>query len=313
MSATFEPSASITALQQRACLLRKLREYFFSHNVLEVDVPVIAKHAVSDVHLSSLEVKVGNQSQYLQTSPEYFMKRLLAAGSGSIYTVTKAFRNDENGSRHRPEFSMLEWYRLGFDDRQLMQDVINLMAFIGVNTVIERVSYADVFQQYTNMNPHQASESDLGRYCWNKFQVDWPNSHKETWLDVIFSQEIEPHLQQPILVYDFPECQSALAKVMPNQHGHQVAKRFELYWQGIELANGYWELTDVHEQKERFLLDNVSRKNLGLNAVEPDPYFLSALEHGLPECAGIALGIDRLLMCLMKTKNIREVMTFADG
>ncbi len=306
----FGPTADFSALRLRADVLRKIRQYFFDHHVLEVDVPVLAEHSVTDVYLSALSVSVMGQVQYLQTSPEYYMKRLLAAGSSSIYTIVKAFRADEKGQRHRPEFSMLEWYRTGIDDRQLMQDVIGLASSIGIDEAFEQVSYRDLFLLHTGLNPHIAETHELAHYCESHFGIDWPNTPRSTWLDIIFSRHIEPQLQAPTLVYDFPSCQCALARVRSNDLGEPVARRFEWYWQGLELANGYWELTDAAVQRDRFEQDNQARIQQHLPAMVMDPHFLAAMEHGLPECAGIALGLDRLMMCLLKTRNIADVMAF---
>ena len=310
-SIAFKPTASLEALAQRAELLASLRGYFRSQRVMEVDIPVLAEHSVTDVHLAALSVTVHGETQYLQTSPEYYLKRLLAAGSGPIYSLGKAFRADDHGTRHRTEFTMLEWYRLGFDDGELRQDVKRLLRNVGVKQAVQEISYSELFMAKTGLNPHVCSDRELADYCLRHFAADWPNTPRSTWLDLIFSSHIEPYLNDPILVYDFPACQCALAKLATNGQGESVAKRFELYWQGIELANGYWELTDVAEQKRRFEYDNQQRQEQGQEPMAIDPYFVAALESGLPECSGIALGVDRLLMCLLKTKNIADVVAFA--
>lgn len=306
----FGPTADFAALRLRADVLNNIRQYFADNRILEVDVPVLAEHSVTDVHLSALSVSVMGQVQYLQTSPEYYMKRLLAAGSGSIYTMIKAFRADEKGQRHRPEFSMLEWYRTDIDDRQLMQDVMSLAAQVGVVEPFKQISYRELFLSHTDINPHTAKTSELASYCDRHFGIDWPNTPRGTWLDVIFSRHVEPQLQLPTLVYDFPACQCALARVMLNDQNESIARRFEWYWQGLELANGYWELSDANEQRQRFEQDNDTRAEQQLPSVKMDPHFLAAMEHGLPDCAGIALGIDRLMMCLFKTRDIAKVITF---
>ena len=309
----FFPSASIEGIKARARLLAAIRAYFTQHKVTEVDVPALGHFSVTDVHLAALAVNVGTQKQYLQTSPEFFMKRLLAAGSGDIYSLAKAYRADESGARHRPEFTMLEWYRCGFNDAALMDDIQALLQAVGVNQPIKKVAYGDIFKEITGLNPHTVSEQALAQYAKSHFNAAWPNTPKSTWLDLIFSQHIEPTLLEPIFVFDFPQCQCALPKIATNSQGEKVAKRFELYWRGIELANGYWELTCATEQRARFKHDNAIRLAQGLKAIEPDPLFLAAIDYGLPECAGVALGIDRLLMCIFNKVDIAEVMTFAES
>lgn len=184
---------------------------------------------------------------------------------------------------------------------------------VGVISPIAQVAYGDVFESITGLNPHSADEKTLAQYALQHFDAAWPNTPKSTWLDLIFSQHIEPTFKLPTLVFDFPACQCALAKIAHNKEGQKVAKRFELYWRGIELANGYWELTCAEEQRARFEQDNQIRTAQGLQAVTPDTNFIAAIEHGLPECAGVALGVDRLLMCLLQEKDIAGVMAFANG
>lgn len=316
MTIGFTPAATINTLKARAQVLAAIRAYFLQHNVTEVDVPALGRFSVTDVHLAALAVEVGDSTQYLQTSPEFYMKRLLAAGMGDIYSLGKAYRADESGSRHRPEFTMLEWYRCGFDDAALMADIAGLLQAVGVSQTIKQVAYGEVFERITGLNPHTAGEQgddSLAQYALQHFDAAWPNTPKSTWLDLIFSQHIEPTFLKPTLVFDFPACQCALAKIANNSAGQKVAKRFELYWQGLELANGYWELTCAQEQRARFEQDNTIRITQGLQPITPDPHFIAAMEHGLPECAGVALGIDRLLMCLLQEKDIAAVMPFAHG
>lgn len=301
----------VRRLQARAQLLRKVRDYFFRHQVMEVDVPALSQYTVTDLHLQGLSVMVNGAQHYLQTSPEFYMKRLLAQNSGSIYSMAKAYRADEAGKKHQPEFTMLEWYRLGFDDTALMADLESLLQYLGCNSVAERVAYRDIFLRYTGINPALASIDELARYAKENLAITWDDDSISTWLDVIFSFCIEPHLQPLTIVYDFPASQCALAKLDINDHGEKVAKRFELYWQGVELANGYWELTCPVEQKRRFEDDNRAREKRGLAKIPIDPHLMSALEAGLPECAGIALGIDRLLMCLQAVDDIRDVSIFS--
>ena len=300
----------VKCLQARAELMHKIRDYFFRHQVMEVDVPALSQYTVTDLHLGGLSVSVNGAQHFLQTSPEYYMKQLLAKGSGSIFNLAKAYRADEVGKKHQPEFTMLEWYRLGFDDVALMADLELLLQSLGCNAVIRRVAYRDIFMQYTGINPTLASIDELSRYAQKNLGISWGDDSLNTWLDVIFSLSVEPNLNAPTMVYDFPASQCALAKLAENPEGERIAKRFELYWQGIELANGYWELTCPLEQRQRFENDNCLRVQRGLPEIPINPHLMAALDSGLPECSGVALGVDRLLMCLLGEDDIRNVSAF---
>ena len=301
---------NLETLYVRAQLLRKIRDYFAEARVLEADVPALAAYSVTDVNLRALDTRWQDKTLYLQTSPEFYLKRLLAAGFGDVYYLGKAYRDDDSAARHQPEFTMLEWYRLGFDDNLLINDVKALLNHIGLAEPLEVCDYRDVFFAKTGLDPHSASEQNLQQYCQDRYELNWDDALRSTWLELIFSFEIEPTLQAPTIVKNFPRCQAALAKVAKDEAGELVAKRFELYWQGLEIANGYWELTDANEQRQRFMDDNRIRLEQGLPEIKPDPDFLAAIEKGLPECAGIALGVDRLLMCLLGKKHIRDVLAF---
>ncbi|HEY7774561.1 MAG TPA: EF-P lysine aminoacylase EpmA [Marinagarivorans sp.] len=307
---TFQSNTPIETLVFRQNMLRNIRDYFYRENVIEVDVPTLSPYSVTDVHLNAMTVDVEKNQYFLQTSPEYYMKRLLASGSGSIYSVVKAYRADESGRRHQPEFTMLEWYRLSYNDTRLMTDVESLLRNLGVTETVQRIAYCDVFKRYTGINPHLAGKDELAEYAKRKLNISWHDDSLGVWLDVIFSTCVEPNLKSPTLVYDFPQVQCALAKITQDSKGQPVAKRFELYWKGVELANGYWELTSAAEQRQRFESDNAVRTKRGLPKVTIDPQFIAALDAGLPECAGVALGVDRLLMCLLDKADIRDVLTF---
>lgn len=273
-------------------------------------MPALGAYSVTDVNLQALTTQWQGKTLYMQTSPEFYLKRLIAGGSGDIYYLGKAYRNDDSAARHQPEFTMLEWYRLGFDDGALIEDVENLLKHIGVNQSVVVCDYKDAFIEKTGLNPHAASVQQLREYCQSRYELNWADAPRSTWLELIFSYEIEPSLIAPTIIKNFPKCQAALAKVANDDNGSLVAKRFELYWQGLEIANGYWELTDPKEQKQRFMDDNHARREQGLPEITPDPDFLAAIETGLPECAGIALGVDRLLMCLLSKTHIRDVTAF---
>ncbi len=307
----WQPGAALPTLEKRAALLANIRRFFFDKNVMEVDVPLLGATTVTDVHLSAPSTTIARQKHHLQTSPEFFMKRLLAAGSGDIYYLGKAVRDDEVGRYHNPEFTMLEWYRLSYTDTRLIEEVCELFHFLSVVEPCKRISYRSLFLEYFSIDPHQASAEDLEKVARSRMEVSWGEEAKSTWLDLLFSHGIEPHLQALTVVYDYPECQSALAKVSEDETGTSVAKRFEVFWRGVELANGYWELTDASAQRSRFEKDLADRKALGIPVPAIDEKFMAAMEVGLPECAGVALGVDRLLLALTKEESLDDVMPFS--
>lgn len=307
----FHPSASLDLLQKRAQLLQQLRAFFFARQIMEVDVPALGQSTVTDVHLEPLQVP---DAGYLQTSPEYFMKRLLAAGVGSIYYLGKAYRRDESGRRHRAEFTLLEWYSVGLDDRELMVQMAELFALLAPETDIRRRSYGEAFQTLLGLCPYRASLAELQALVAAHLELHSPLDNKSACLDLLFSFCVEPQLGPGItFIYDYPAEQCALARLDTNAEGLTVARRFEVYWDGMELANGYWELCNADEQRRRFESDQRIRTANGLNVPDIDQRFLAALEAGLPDCAGVALGVDRLLMRLVGADDIRGVMPFADG
>ncbi len=302
---------SLPLLAKRSKLLSNLRKFFEDNGFLEVDVPVLGSRGVSDPHVHGIETGVLNRPMFLQTSPEYFMKRLLAGGSGSIYYLGKSFRSDQPSSRHNPEFTMLEWYFLGANDEQLMSQLEALLVRLSANINVQRRSYRELFIAACELDPHTASLDELKNAVAQKLNIGWEENDRSTLLDLMFTHIIEPQLHEPTIVYDYPECQCALAKVIEDESGQRVAKRFELFWKGLELANGYWELTDAKVQKERFEQDLEVRKHLGYPVPPLDEAFLSATESGLPECAGIALGVDRLFMCLENLETIDSAQCFS--
>jgi lysyl-tRNA synthetase class 2 len=249
---------------------------------------------------------------YLQTSPEYAMKRLLAMGSGSIYQISKAFRQGEVGRLHNPEFTMLEWYRLGFDHHALMNDVDTLLQRTLKTAPAERVSYADVFMKHLGINPHYASAAELEQIAKQQsIHLTGTLPDRDAWLDLLWTHCLEPVVGQvrPIFLYDFPSSQASLAKIRPTNP--PVASRFEVYFKGLELANGFHELQDAAEQAARFEKDQAFRKQHGFPDKAIDPRFLAALQSGLPDCAGVALGVDRLVMLALGCERISECVSFA--
>ncbi|MET0066071.1 MAG: EF-P lysine aminoacylase EpmA [Candidatus Thiodiazotropha sp.] len=316
----WRPSANPQMLQQRAGMLRRIRQFFDSRDILEVDTPVCARHATTDPAIESFLTRYTGPGAgsglecYLQTSPEFFMKRLLCAGSGPIYQICKVFRDGELGSRHNPEFTLLEWYRPGFDHHALMGEVAELiLSLSGEPLVVERHTYREIFQQTLSLDPHMAEAVEL-RDCAIAQGIAGAEQlqlgHRDAWLDLLLSHLIEPGLGRSGLtfIYDYPASQAALARI--NDEDPPLAQRFELYWQGMELANGFYELQDAEVQRARFEADNRQRRSAGVPQRPADEWLLEAMAEGLPECAGVALGIDRLLMLLTGCRDIREVLSF---
>ena len=308
----WQTGASIQALRQRSELLAQLRGFFHQRQVMEVDVPLLSRATVTDHNIESIQARNGDVAAYLQTSPEYFMKRLLASGSGDIYSLGKAFRSAESGRRHNPEFSLLEWYRCGWDEHQLMDEVAELIATLVPDIAVRRCSYADVFIRHLQIDPHLTGLVDLQRLAVSAGSEAWAEESRANCLDLLFSVLIEPHLDDGlVLVYDYPACQAALAKCAEDSQGRRISRRFEAFLNGVELANGYCELTDATEQAARFAEDQRLRQQSGKAAVAADQHLLAAMEAGLPECAGVALGVDRLLMQLQGAESIEQVMPFS--
>jgi lysyl-tRNA synthetase class 2 len=315
MSSNWRPSASLATLRARAALLERARRYFAETGALEVETPLIVRHAVTDVHLESLEVRSSDAAlrAFLHTSPEYAMKRLLCAGSGDIYQIARVFRGGERGGRHHPEFTMIEWYRVGRDDRGLMDDVERLVAaLLGDQSPVGaavRISYAAAFQASLGIDPLAATAIEL-RAALESQRIDVPPvvaDDRDALLDLAISQAVAPTFATDRLTFltDFPATQAALARVHET-----VAARFEAFWGQLELANGFHELGDPVEQRRRFEEDRVARRARGLPDHIPDPHLLSALAAGLPDCAGVALGFDRLMMVATGARRIDDVIAF---
>ncbi len=320
MTATNEewrPTASIALLVQRAQIIHRIRAFFEARHVIEVETPILSHATVTNPHIMSIEAyfkKIGsteNEVCYLQTSPEYAMKRLLAAGMGSIFQITKSFRQGEIGRLHNPEFSMLEWYRVGFDHHQLMDELSELLLALQFPQA-ERMSVAQVYQSFLGINPHSATISEL-KDCAAQYIQPLPGlpEDKNSYLDLLFTHCIEPSLgfNVPLFIYDFPVSQASLAKI--RQENPPVASRFELYFKGIELANGFHELQDANEQRHRFKKELDYRIKHNIANVPIDEHLLSALSHGLPDCSGVALGLDRLVMLALGQEAISKVLSFA--
>ena len=311
-------------LRIRAEVMTRIRGFFADRGVLEVETPLLASAPVTDLHLAALSTRYrgpghdAGRRLWLQTSPEFAMKRLLAAGSGPLYQVCKAFRDGEAGSRHNPEFTILEWYRPGWDHHRLMDEVGELLdVVLGQGSGRgrgrgERITYSEAFQRHVGIDPHSASPTELAARAHSLLGDAIPDlgDDRDGWLELLLSHVIEPELGRdgPTFVYDYPASQAALARTRPGDP--PVAERFEAWVDGIELANGYHELTDPAEQRQRFEVDLAARRERGLPEVPMDHRLLAAMEHGLPDCAGVAVGVDRVVMLAAGAKRIDEVIAF---
>jgi lysyl-tRNA synthetase class 2 len=312
------PSAPIAALRHRAWLNRLIREFFHVRNVLEVETPILSAGGNTDPNIESLLLDwpaPAPQRRWLRTSPEYALKRLLAAGLGDCYELGRVFRAGEHGRRHNPEFTLLEWYRLGWDHHRLADEVLELvqgaLGMVGrPEAAVERVSYRELFRREAGIDPFDGDADALAAVL-APYDVRADGLTRDDHLDLILTHVIEPRLAQRgglTVVSDYPASQCALARVLPGEP--PVAARFEVYLDGIELANGYHELADAAEQARRFEVDLAVRRTRGQALPAVDAHFLAALAHGLPDCAGVALGVDRLLMAMQGTTAIADVLAF---
>ncbi len=339
MTSSWSPTCEIESLRRRAAILTLIRRFFSTRQVLEVETPSLSRHTVSDPYLQPLLTQ-NVPVRFLQTSPEYAMKRLLAAGSGDIFQICKSFREDEIGHHHNPEFTMLEWYRVNFDMQMLVDEVKQLLVNILPIQGCEQKSYQDLFLAHCNLDPTNATLKEIEVYCRQQGLSDYITSNKkllqdqhsnisttkdeldsdnflqksstilkDIFLDVLFNQCIEPNIgsEKPIVVTHFPKSQAALATI---DEATGCANRFEVYYKQVELANGFNELTCALTQKKRFEQDNMKRRMLGLPTVTIDVDFIACLEHGLPPCSGVALGLDRLVMLALGKTKINEVISF---
>lgn len=309
----WRPSASLAVLRRRAEIAGAVRAYFAAAGVLEVHTPVMMPWASCDPELHNFSAQAagedGGPGGYLQTSPEFAMKRLLAAGSGDIYQLGPAFRAEEAGRHHLAEFTLLEWYRVGFDQHALMDDVESLVRLVIPTLKCERRSYAEIFDARYGLNPHTAGLSALGQRAREAgVELGALRSDRTALLDGLFADALLRNAApgQALFVYDFPREQAAYARINDG-----VAERFELIVGGLEVANGYCELTDGTEQAARMRAENARRVVLGRPQVDIDPCLLAALAAGLPACAGVALGFDRLVMLATGESRIAEVAAFA--
>jgi lysyl-tRNA synthetase class 2 len=313
----WRPTASLGNLRRRAELLGRVRSFFAERGVLEVETPLLGAATVSDLHLASLSCNpsrsAADHTLYLQTSPEFAMKRLLAAHGEPIFQICKAFRDGEGGRLHNLEFTILEWYRPGWDHHRLMAEVDGLLAVTLDTAAGEMTTFRDVFVEHLGLDPLRAADPEIVR-CAAAHGLDrgcgLDDDDRDGWLNLLLSHCVEPHLGRgrPTFVHDFPASQAALARIRDDDP--PVAERFEVWVEGVELANGFHELTDADEQRRRFCDDLSQRHARGLPAVALDERLLAALEHGLPSSAGVALGFDRLVMLACGVNDIADVIPF---
>ncbi len=318
MTAQWKPSASIENLRARAGIMADIRAFFTSRGVWEVETPAMSQAAVTDIHLHAFQTEFVGPGYnngvplHLMTSPEFHMKRLLAAGSGPIFQLCKSFRNEEAGRWHNPEFTMLEWYRPGFDHHALMDEMDAMLMAVLKCPLAERMTYQQAFLSTLNVCPLEA-DMDTLRAAAEKLglaDIASEEEDRDTLLQLLFSVGVEAKIGKtvPAFVYDFPASQAALAKINPDDT--RVAERFEVYYKGIELANGFHELQDADEQLIRFEDDNKKREMMGRDPQPIDFNLIEALRSGLPDCAGVAMGIDRLVMLALSQDHIDTVIAF---
>lgn len=315
----WQPSASFDALRLRARLNATVRAFFAERGVIEVETPVMSMAGNTDPNIASFHLEFSGRTdgaprtRWLRTSPEYPLKRLLAAGFGDCYELGRVFRDGEAGGRHNPEFTMLEWYRLGWDHRQLVVETAELvqaaLALVGRSATLEQVSYHDLYRRQLGVDPATASDGML-REALGDVVIDPAGLTRDDWLDLLMTHRLQPAFPagQLLAVVDYPASQCALARI---RHGDPpVAERFELYLGPLELANGYHELADAREQGDRFDRDLRLRSERGDVQPPRDERLLQALSAGFPACAGVALGMDRLMMAMLGTGRIGDVLAF---
>lgn len=314
------PSGSRDALRLRAWVNRLVREFFFARDVLEVETPMMSRAGNTDPNIASFALEFSgrtdgaSRTRWLRTSPEFPLKRLLAAGVGDCFELGRVFRDGEAGGRHNPEFTMLEWYRVGWTLEPLMDETVALvqaaLSMVGRSATVARVSFRDLYRQQLGVDPMTADLETI-RNAAAGIAIDGDGLTRDDWLDLLMTHRLQPTFghDQIRVVHDYPASQCALAKVV-ERDGMPVAERFELYLGPLELANGYHELTDAAEQRVRFERDVATRSARGEDAPAIDEGLLAALAHGMPACAGVALGVDRLLMAMLDTPRIADVVAF---
>ena len=315
---TWRPNSSVETAVARARMLKSIRAFFEQRDVLEVSTPALSSHTATDPNIESIVAHWSGRDLYLQTSPEHQMKRLLAAGFPDIYQVCNVFRDGESGRHHMPEFTMLEWYRLNLGLPAIIAETIALVSDLLTNTTIDQsplmISYSDAFQNALSLDPMAADVGSLAEAVNADEQLRKSvGDDLDAWLDLAMASRVASTFatNQLTAVYHYPRSQAALARICPEDD--QVADRFELYCGPIELANGFVELTDANEQRGRFLADQEKRKTSGHKHLDIDESLIDALQEGLPPSAGVALGVDRLIMIDQGQDNIHSTVTFTPG
>ena len=315
----WQPSASVEALRLRARLNAEIRAFFVERGVLEVETPILSRAGNTDPNIASFSLQFSGRgdgaprTRWLRTSPEYPLKRLLAAGVGDCYELGRVFRDGEAGARHNPEFTMLEWYRLGWDHLRLVDETAALaqraLALVGKSAQLRRVRYRDLYRDALGLDPFAAGDAEL-RAALGAVEIDPAGLVRDDWLDLLMTHRLQPAFDagELLAVYDYPASQCALARIRDD--APPVAERFELYLGPLELANGYHELRDAAEQGRRFERDRAVRTERGAVSPPPDAALLSALAAGLPACAGVAVGVDRLLMAMLGSERIADALAF---
>lgn len=310
----WQPTICMQNLRLRAQLLEKTRNFFSEHGVLEVETPLLCARTVTEPNIQSFHLLYDNTKRYLQTSPEYAMKRLLASGAPDIYQVCKSFRVGEQGALHNSEFTLIEWYRSGFSLKQMMQETIELISSLlldsNMGSDVEYLSYNEACSRAFGLSLSSLPEKKLKQIAIENGLVLQQDLSLNEYMDFIFSSCVVPTFSENSMtaVFHYPAGQAALAKL--NAQDPSVAERFEVFYRGVELANGYLELIDPQEQLERFLNDQRIRKARNLPVVEIDKRLISSQQHGLPACTGVAVGFDRVMMLAAGASSLSEVMSF---
>lgn len=319
---SFRPHISVETWKQRLQLTGKLHQFFAQREIMEVHTPILSRSSALDPAIDVFEADYfidgashsPRTPRYLSTSPEFHMKRLLASGFPDIYQLSPAFRNGESGTRHNPEFTILEWYRRDYTQHQLMSEVIDLIQTIHPGPSASEITYQQAFIQHTQLDPFACTIAQCQTFIEHAQIPTIESTQLNDYLDYILGLYITPLLgcTQPQFLIEWPADQAALAQTYTDNHGHHVAARFELYIHGLELCNGYQELTDPIEQARRFTADTHERQQLHKRLLHTDHRFLAALDHGMPQCAGVAVGWDRLLMLALGANDISQVLLFSD-
>ncbi|WAI18660.1 MAG: elongation factor P--(R)-beta-lysine ligase [Buchnera aphidicola (Acyrthosiphon caraganae)] len=309
---------SIKNLIKRSKIISNIRLFFSQKNILEVETPILSRSTVTDVNLVSFETNyfslnhIDKLKLWLITSPEYHMKRLLASKSGPIYQICHSFRNNELGQYHNPEFTMLEWYQPFYSMKEFIKEIDEFLKIILRCNKSDKISYQDLFIEFFNIDPLSTNLLELHQLS-KKLKLEHL-THLENnlskFIQLLFTLKIEPNLakEKPLFVYHFPAEQASLAAI--NSKDPRISERFEIFFKGVEIGNGFYELTDANEQKKRFIKDNKERCSINLPERKIDSFFLDALSYGLPPCSGVAIGLDRLIMLILNKKNINEVISF---